>query len=259
MKLVFAGAAALVALMVVLSGFCALLSGMPWSPDDHSGDTRVPSSVVRGLESTPAPPLPSVLSPGSSAVAFADEVGAYVGLTADQEYSIQAWLQSLTPGQSSLLKEDARSGAPPSAPTLEALGLTPEGISYYCLGTSVVAGAAIGGVVGGPLGALIGGIAGAVVGYYGCQQSSVADQLGQEFLDWASAVMGGYGNEANLTAAEFQSIASALNVSTNGWERAADHAALSQLGNSSFNISLALFQSGTYARSEERRVGKECA
>jgi hypothetical protein len=247
MKLVFAGAAALVALTVVLSGFCALISGVPWSPDVHSGDAGVPSSVVRGLESTPAPVLPSVLAPASSAVAFAGEVGAYVGLTADQVYSIQAWLQSLTPGHSSLLREDARSGAPPSAPTLEALGLTPDDISYYCLGTSVVAGAAIGGVVGGPLGALIGGIAGAVVGYYGCQQSGVADQLGQEFLDWANAVMGGYGNEANLTAAEFQSIASALNVSTNGWERAADHAALSQLGNSSFNISLALFQSGTYA------------
>jgi len=244
MKRLLAAAAILAAALVLISGLGVDLSAPAASR--LAGLGTEPSGVVKALESTPAPALPTVLPAVGSPAALAAEIGPYVGLSAGEVSKVESWIASLTPAQSALLDADAAEHAAPSNTTLEALGLVPDDISYYCLGTSVAAGAAIGGLVGGPLGALIGGIAGAVVGYYGCQQSGVSDQLGQEFLSWANAVMGGYGNEANLTAAEFQSIASALNVSTNGWERAADHAALSQLGNSSFNISLALFQSGIY-------------
>jgi hypothetical protein len=246
MKPVFAAAAVLVALVVVLSGFGAVFSSSPRPPNASDLGRGLSPSAISALERSPAPSLPAVLAPITNLGSAAAEVGSYVGLSSSQVGSIEAWLDSLTPAQAAILKTDAQSHAAPSVATLESLGLTPADINYYCLGASIAAGTAIG-AFGGPLGAIIGFIGGAVVGYYGCQQSSVSDQLGRQFLAWADAVMGGYGNEANLTAAEFQSIASALNVSTSGWERAADHAALTQLGNTSFNISLALFQSGIYA------------
>ncbi|MGI0151791.1 MAG: hypothetical protein ACREC5_07640, partial [Thermoplasmata archaeon] len=246
MKHILAGAGAVViALVVVLSGLGVLLPQSPPPPVVTSAG--IPPTALKALESSPAPALPDPLGVVGSPVALAAEIAPYVGLSSGEAAAIGSWLGSLSAAQLVALKADAAGHLAPTASVLDSLGLTPAGVSYYCLGSSVVAGAAVGGIVGGPLGALIGGIAGAVVGYYGCQQSGVSDQIGKEFQDWASAVMGGYGNEANLTAAEFQSIASALNVSTTAWERAADHAALSQLGNSSFNISLALFQSGTYA------------
>ena len=236
--------AILVALLMAAGGLVATHPSAAGPADGLNGQPS--PSAVTALEHSPAPPLPTVLPPIDSLGSAAAEVGSYVGLSTGQIAAIQTWLGGLTPDQLATLRADARSHAAPSAPTLEELGLTPAGLNYYCLGASIAAGTAIG-TLGGPFGAIIGFIAGAAVGYYECQQAAVSNNISAAFLSWARAVMGGYGNEANLTAAEFQSIASALNTSTSGWERAADHAALEQLGNSSFNISLDLFQSGIYA------------
>ncbi len=237
-----------VALIVVLSGLGVAFSGAPTVPSASVSASSARTTAFAALEHSPAPVLPRVLPAMNSVGTEERALGSYVGLTSAQVAAAQSWRGSLTPAQLVLLQADARSHAAPTAAVLQSLGLdlTPASINTYCLVASTAAGAALGSF-GGPIGALIGGIAGIVVGYYACQQAGVSDQVEQAFVSWAGAVMGGYGNEANLTAAEFQTIASALNVSAVGWERAADHAALTQLGNSSFNISLALFQSGVYA------------
>jgi hypothetical protein len=244
MKRFLAIAAIVVAAVVLLSGFGAILAEAPAHPAAASA-TPLSSLVLKTLESSPAPALPSVLPDTSSAAGLAAIVASYAGLSPAQSAAVVSWLSSLTTAQAEQLLADGRAHVAPTPAVLAAVGLTPADDNPYCLGASVIAGAGIG-ALGGPFGALLGAIAGAVVGYYACQEQVVSNDVGAAYRAWAEASMGGYGNQVNLTAGEFQSIASALNVSTVGWERAADHAALFQLGNKTFNVGQDLLQSQTY-------------
>lgn len=79
-----------------------------------------------------------------------------------------------------------------------------------------------------------------------CSAESNADQITNAFHVWAKSIGSALGNEVNQTwggtgATGFLSL---LNFSLVGWERAADHAALQQIGNTSFSIGEDLASSG---------------
>jgi hypothetical protein len=145
-----------------------------------------------------------------------------------------------------------RPGAPERAPVV--LASNDSHVSTlgtnYCLYASIAAGGLTGleigsfagpegSLVGAGVGAVVGGVAGYIGGYYGCSQSTNAAST-DFWHTWANTVAGAFGNEVNASSNKYQALLTTLNVSEVGWQRAADHAALAQLGNSSFNVSLDL-------------------
>ncbi len=168
-----------------------------------------------------------------------------VGLSPSLASGTMAWLASLDQRQVGLLQH----GAPLSEINSHA---TLEDINYYCLATSAIAVGAIPGAVfgsaEGPVGAILGFAAGAVVGtvigYYACQQASNGNDIAKQWTAYVDTLMGAFGNQENLTGTLESNIINALNLTEDAWQRAADNAALSQLGNSSFSVPADEAQSG---------------
>ncbi|MHB8351130.1 MAG: hypothetical protein ACYDFT_00300 [Thermoplasmata archaeon] len=168
-----------------------------------------------------------------------------------------AWLEGLTPAQLHAVKTE-----PATYATFKTLGFSLESFNYYCFGASITAGGATGGLfgsLGGPpgflIGAVIGSVAGAIIGYYGCQQSANGADTSALYDNWAHTIIGAYGNEVNGTTADYSTIVSALNLSLVGWQRAADNAALLQIGNASFNVPADIVQSGIAAEFSDVQWG----
>ena len=242
--------AILVAFLMATGGLVALHSSSPSEP------SATPSSAeIRALEQSPAPPLPQLFKPVTGFSSLLSDSAPFYGLTTEQISAINAWYSQLSPAERTLLHADGDQHVLPNASVLAEFGLTTAGYNFYCVGSSLLAGSLLGaglGSLAGPagtaIGTLVGFIAGGVGAYYECNEAANAiNALGKQYQVWAEAQATALGNEVNLTNAEFGSIASALNLSTVGWERAADHAALEQLGSPSFNISQDLYDSGIYA------------
>ena len=241
--------AVLVALVVVVTALVVVPPVSSASPGSGLSPT-----ALQALEKAPAPLLPQLFKPVTGFLSFVGDAAPYLDLSDVQTAAIDSWYSSLTPAQKEQLKADGDAHAAPTNEVLSEFGLTPATYNYYCVGSSVVGGAVLGaavGSLGGPVGTALGGIAGAIGGavgaYYGCQESGNSiNDLGQQYAVWAESQVSAFGNEVNLTTASYQTLASALNLSTVGWERAADHAALEQLGAPSFNISLDLYDAGIY-------------
>lgn len=213
-----AAAIAAVALLVV-SSFAALQTTNPANPKPAD----ISTDRLASLESAITP--------------LARSIGAVQDVRAEA-----TWLSSLSAPQLSELRSQNAS-RPVSPKVLADLGLTPDSLNLYCFGSSIVAGAAVGGIAGAGVGAIIGGVAGATVGYFGCQNSQAGGNVGQAYAAWATAIVAELGNEANLTATSYSNLISALNFSLVGWDRAADNAALLQLNKTSFSIPVDLAQS----------------
>ncbi len=233
------GAAVLVALVVVLSGFGAILSAVPAAqstPTAASAHEAISPVAFRGLPRTSQ--TPSKQSAVTSVLSALESVNAGRNNT---------WFGSMTSTQETLLRSTIvwvlDTGQLPSAHVMAELGLTTDG-SFQCPQETFAYYLELAG--GNFFAATLEYLVAQELGSYGCEQAAAAAQVGKAYTAWAQGIMAGYGNEANLTGADFQTLASALNLTTIAWERAADHAALSQLGNSSFNIGLALFQSGVF-------------
>ncbi len=242
--------AILVALLMATGGLVALHSSGPSEP------SAAPSSAeIRALEQSPAPPLPQLFKPVTGFSSLLSDSAPFYGLTTEQISAINTWYSQLSPAERTLLHADGDQHVLPNASVLAEFGLTTAGYNFYCVGSSLLAGSLLGaglGSLAGPagtaIGTLVGFIAGGVGAYYACNEAANAiNALGKQYQVWAEAQATALGNEVNLTTAEFETIASAMNLSTVGWERAADHAALEQLGNPSFNISQDLYDSGIYA------------
>ena len=241
--------AILVALLMATGGLVAAHASSP------SPSSAAPSSAeIRALEQRPAPPLPQLFKPVTGFSSLLSDAAPFYGLTTEQISAINEWYAQLSPAERTLLHTYGEQRVLPNASVLTEFGLTAAGYNFYCVGSSLVAGAALGaaiGSLGGPVGTAFGGLAGLIAGgvgaYYGCQEAANSiNDLGKQYAVWAASQISAFGNEVNLTTAAYQSLASALNLSTVGWERAADHAALAQLGQPSFNISLDLYDSGIY-------------
>ncbi len=124
---------------------------------------------------------------------------------------------------------------------------------------STLAGVGLGGcVLGGLLGAPAGGVGagvGCVVGAFatvlvyefGASQSAAQANLAA-FNNWATANSNAATSEWNILGAQETTLVSALNETEIAFQRMADHAALLQLGNGSFNLAQDEFQSGLMAQ-----------
>lgn len=102
----------------------------------------------------------------------------------------------------------------------------------------VLAGIAVGFALGGPLGAL----AGAAVGLSCFGFLAPATDTQQQSKAWTQGMLSELGNELNGTAVQTADELSALNLSENALMQQAASAALDQIGNTTFNIPLDLFQ-----------------
>ena len=205
--------------------------------------TALPTASQPSAPLSPTRSAPELVASDHGEYAFLSDLAAGIHVPLSQLEKARAWVDSLSPSQVVYLK-----GHPvPSTGGLEMVGLRPDSINAYCVGASVIAGAAIGGLIGNAPGLIIGAVAGAIGAYFECQQGGNAANTAAAWKVWVGGVMSAFGNEVNLTAGEYASILSSLNASTIAWQRAADNAALLQLGNGSFNTTLDLFQGGVYA------------
>lgn len=212
--------------------------------------TALPSSSPPSGPHAPLKASPALVASDRGEYAFLSDLAAGIHVPLAQLEKEQAWADSLTPAQQSLLMSTyhaMQNGSRPSEATLSALGLQPDDAQGVCIGATIIAGATIGLLTGNPIGVLIGAVAGGIAGYYACQTGVSAGSNSAAFKAWSNGLYGAVANEFNLTAAGYLSLVSSLNVSKVGWERAADNAATLQLNKSSFNVSVDLYQSGVLA------------
>ena len=97
-----------------------------------------------------------------------------------------------------------------------------------------------------PLGCVVGYLSGSLSFQYADNQAK--NQIYGQYANWSNAMVTSAWDEANITAAGTSNLLSALNFSLPGFERMAENAAMSQVGNTSFNLLQDEYQSGLAAQ-----------
>lgn len=131
-------------------------------------------------------------------------------------------------------------GSGAAAPATLGTFETEAGFDWLCLTSPTATASSVAGP--GPLGVIASALATAYSLAAGCQQTGSSLNLQATYTQWGTTQGTTFGNLANVTGASYQNLISVLNVSEVGWQRAADHAALLQLGNSTFSVPMDLVQ-----------------
>ena len=207
----------------------------------------VPTSGVAETQTASPHPASSLLSrplTGTLKTAVLRQASAAAGaagLSAQQESRLLAEVGGMSP--------DQIASAVGLSPAVLSADLTGGQSEALCLAS--------------PLGCVLAYAAGALAFQYASNQAD--NQVLTAYTNWSNAMVRSAWNEANITAAGTSNLLSALNFSLPGFERMAEDAAMSQIGNATYNIPLDEYQSGLAAQfasiygsysAQEEAIGK---